>query len=131
MSDALAAFYAARLDDDEAAAKAAAASGPWYWAEPRTYPQRIARAEEAAHIARHDPARVLREVAAKRAILAEHEAIYPAVGRADGGGIPDPEGVVSVFAYCHVCDEDAPCSTLRHLAAVYSDNEGYRDEWKP
>jgi Family of unknown function (DUF6221) len=114
MSGDLAAFLAARLDEDEAAAKAAAASGPWYWAEPRTYPQRIAGAEEAAHIARHDPGRVLREVAAKRAILSVHR--------------PESNGG---HAWCGADHEEWPCRTMRHLTAVYSDNEGYRDEWRP
>jgi len=63
-----------------------------------------------AHIARHDPARVLREVAAKRAILAECE--------------PRPGiGIVAI--------ELAAQRILRHLAAVWNDHPDYRPEWKP
>jgi len=74
------------------------------------------------HIARHDPARVLAECAAKRAIVAEH---------------------VAYFEVCAVCyDQDAsspgdfvmkayPCDTLRALASVYADHPDYRSEWAP
>ncbi len=79
-------FLAARLDEDEAAAKAAQLRfpSPWSQAEapgsplPSAVSLYDARDESvavirgsyaAAHIARHDPARVLREVEAKRKIL--------------------------------------------------------------
>jgi len=92
----LIAFLNARLDEDEAAAKAVRQprnwhqgdeSDPWAsWDRDMIYmwpPEfhtpiesdkhwRGLQADDdhlAAHIARHDPARVLREVAAKRAIL--------------------------------------------------------------
>ena len=64
-------------------------------------------------IADHDPARVLREVAAKRAILAEHAA----------GADP-----------CDVHDASLrtiPCDTVLHIAAVWSDHDDYRQEWAP
>jgi hypothetical protein len=55
------------------------------------------------HIARHDPARVLREVAAKRELLVWSEAMAPSMGQ-----------------------------TLQELlAAPYSDHPGYRQEWTP
>lgn len=71
----------------------------------------ISDPETARHIARHDPARVLAEVEAKRQIVEHH-------------GEP------------HECPEydvawDSPCPTLRHLAAVYADHPDYREEWKP
>jgi hypothetical protein len=67
----------------------------------------------AVHSARHDPARALREVEAKRAILADHIA-------------------------CEEWNEEARqsrdgereiCVTLRALAAVFSDHPDYREEW--
>lgn len=73
MSDPVA-FVSARLDEDEAAARAAA-PGPWRgheaggWREVLLAKGISLNAADAEHIARHDPARVLREVAAKRAIL--------------------------------------------------------------
>jgi len=69
--------------------------------------------------------RMLREVAAKRAILAAHEPVTEEIPH----GEDDFERAV-------VCLECAslrrwPCPALRHIAAVYSDHPGYRDEWKP
>jgi len=126
----LTAFLAARLDEDEAAARAASAPSPWKAAEheadswivtdatsePLIYDEGTPDLLEAAHIARHDPARVLREVAAKRAILAEHQ-------EAASGG------------YCELCyygygGGSWPCPTVRALASVYSDHPDYREEWK-
>jgi hypothetical protein len=95
--DDLIAFVKARLDEDEAAAKAAH-PGPWILEEevggfgPVAWisvpfghgmpnaksgltsfaPLGTQDAETMRHIARHDPARVLREVEAKRAILAAY-----------------------------------------------------------
>lgn len=66
----------------------------------------------ADHIARYDPARVLREVEAKRRVLADYElykdAKYP---DSDGGHAMALEVVLDL------------------LAAVYSDHADYREEW--
>ncbi|MDX2566070.1 DUF6221 family protein [Streptomyces scabiei] len=67
------------------------------------------------HAARHDPARVLREVEAKRSIIEQHER-YAAERRRMMGGW-DPQS------------DDSPI--LAALAAVYADRPGYREEWKP
>jgi hypothetical protein len=62
-----------------------------------------------SHIARHDPARVLAEVAAKRAILELHKNI-------DG--------------LCDRCYMDrAPCETVRLLAQPFAGRPGWREEW--
>ena len=63
---------------------------------------------EAPHIARHDPARVLREVQAKRKAIETH--------RWHG-----PDG----------CEEDRFCPLLTAMAAVYADNTDYQAEWAP
>jgi hypothetical protein len=80
------------------------------------------RPQDARHIARHDPARVLREVEAKRVILAGHR--------------PD-ERERYWCGRCRIVRDDNiwvgpayPCSTLLALAAVYSDHPDYRAEWK-
>jgi hypothetical protein len=154
MSD-LAAFYAARLDEDEAAAKAAA--GPeWLedgspslavfarqWSEgDRPGVRGIAWCSNGydddranmAHIARHDPARVLREVGAGRAILELHK--------------PDRDPADQWYGHDVRCEECGgitgsaasgergfqrswPCTTLRHLAAVHNAHADYQQEWKP
>jgi hypothetical protein len=66
---------------------------------------------QAAHIVRHDPARVLCEVAAKRALLVSHD-----IGH-------DP---------CDAHDaryESVPCDVILNLAAIYSGHPDYREEW--
>jgi hypothetical protein len=78
-----------------------------------------------AHIVRHDPARVLAECAAKRAIMAEH-------------GLYDH----STKDYCETCVDwwkselgegpppvAWPCPTLRAVAAVYKDHPDYQQAW--
>jgi len=115
-------FLRARLDEDEQAARAATA-GPWYVddidQELRTadvyaadgrvtsaYTEPCCSVEDATHIARHDPARVLAEVDAKRRILERHSS----------------------------CDDTSfgePCEDLRLLALPYSDHPDYRQEWRP
>ena len=72
----------------------------------------------AEHIARHDPARALREIASKRAILELH-----------ANGTPGVD-------YCKSCWDgntplDWPCPTLRALAAVHADHPDYEPEWAP
>ena len=63
------------------------------------------------HIARHDPARILREVAAKRALMASHD-----IGH-------DPcEAHGAMY-------ESVPCDVILHLAAVYSSHPDYQQEW--
>jgi len=114
----LVAFLKARLDEDEAAANAAWGV-EWDWRYiARPFGERPSIAHT-VHIARHDPARVLREVEARRGIIREHE-------------IRDGR--------CRVCTAihdgratrfRAPCPTLLFLAAVFSDHPDYRQEWKP
>lgn len=84
--------------------------------------------EQAAHIARHDPARVLAEVAAKRRILELH---LPWTGEQNDDG-----------RYCSTCvgypinssghiGVAWPCPTVRLLASVYRGRPGWRSEWAP
>ena len=83
------------------------------------------------HIARHDPARALREVAAKRAILAAHGP--DPIDKF--GGIAKPRCLVCLAGrdgYEELWVADSwPCLTLRLLAAVYSDHPDYQQEWAP
>jgi hypothetical protein len=84
----------------------------------------------AEHIARHDPARVLADVEAKRELVKLHGR---AVLRAGGGAqYFDTETV------CRSCEPNYqfrelswPCTTLRLLALPYADHPDYRDEWRP
>jgi hypothetical protein len=92
--------------------------------------------------------RLLAEVAAKRAIVAEHE-VMP--WRLSGTGyVQDHDGRRWAQHYyggcCGRCtahgeyggnvaefDTDEPdyCDTMRHLGAVYADHPDYDEEWKP
>jgi hypothetical protein len=124
MSADLITFLRARLDEDEALALAAS-PGPWH-PDAESYevlaadditvcdgfalsgPQLRATTE---HIARWDPARVLAEVAAKRAVV-------------DGLAAADPHAgyITGTFTARHA---------LWLLAQSYADHPDYREEWKP
>ena len=128
--DDLIAFVTARLDEDEAAAKAAARkrNAPWRSEKLQTdLAGRVNNSPEGAspserdrgfvastnsrsiadHIARHDPARVLREITAKRAVIRRYEdAAFGA------------EDTVNVL-YLVVSD----------LSGCWSDHPDYRQEW--
>ncbi|MGW3711363.1 DUF6221 family protein [Streptomyces albogriseolus] len=135
MSDALVRWLRAQLDEDERTARATAWSAstqtdnPWDAQPPRhegegwTVWAKVGRflmfrdleEADARHIAEHDPARVLREIRAKRQIIEQHER-YAAERRRMMGGW-DPQS------------DDSPI--LAALAAVYADRPGYREEWRP
>ena len=68
--------------------------------------------EDAADPGGWPTARVLREVAARRTILALHPPMWP----------DDPDSTT-----CSRCGLAWPCATLRALAAVYSDHPDYPD----
>ena len=104
----LIAFLTARYDEDEATARAMEKWPPGTVQAP--IPEAQASVNEFWRTVY--PARVRREVAAKRAIVAWHEPWHV-----------DP-GLVWCAHYW-------PCPTLRLLAAVYSDHPAYRQEWKP
>jgi hypothetical protein len=76
---------------------------------------------EMEHIVRHDPARVLREVAAKRAIVdrvAEEAAIV---------GTPRAQAATAQEWWLVMQAHDV----LRLLASVYAGRPGWRSEWAP
>lgn len=140
----LAEFLLARYAEDEAAARAASPS-PWQYGsvesiaggalydatrriasiayeQPDDHDGTIARHllwQEAdangAHIARHDPARVLADVAAKRAIVARCEHAVKSFDR-----YPNAGNGMAVHALTDV---------LRALAQVYSSHPDFRAEW--
>lgn len=131
----LLAFVKARLDDDTAIALAAS-PGPWHLNAERT--EVIAVDEEpvaeafalgsnqlratAEHIARHDPTRVLREVEARRRVVARHQLER----RWDGDAICGRCSVPQAGAY-----QTWPCPDLRDLASAWSTHPDYRAEWAP
>lgn len=146
-------FLRARLDEDEQVARAAQ-PGPWMayasrgggstvegpdargvahrrgYDENSPFPDSDPLAlPDAAHIARHDPARVLAEVAAKRGIVQLHAPVRNALTVSEGGGhylacITCPHAEIDVP---HVLE----CETLRLLALPHAEHPDYREEWKP
>ena len=152
-------FTEARLAEDEATARAAIAAtgndeqgGHWYVTD---YDGNIGAkgqnglvavgqrgsglGPEGAHIARHDPARVLRETAVLRTFLRDHQPTRPW----GDYGLTYPEAA----GYCADCGPGDswqvrgepenweyarwPCGRVRELASIWSDNPGYDQAWAP
>lgn len=132
--DDLVQWLRAQLDEDEHAARAAGGEA-WQWehgygdmCNDRTCPYGELATDEAVimqvhgfdvrqddrqvadHIARHDPARVLREIDAKRRVIVGLQHLL----RGD-----DP-------FVTSIADD-----SLRALAEPYADRPGYRDQWRP
>ena len=144
--DGLIAFLKARIDEDKAGALAAAGGDGKYGGRPNWSARfRWIVTDEAdpdwaivdlspltedrdlgGHIARHDPARALREVEAKRAILRNHRPAWT--------DYKDGDGIDRTSNECVECEpsgtpDNYPCPTLRILAAVYSDHPDYDPAW--
>jgi hypothetical protein len=132
-------FYAARLDEDEAAAKAGTRRIGMPWRidpEPWAYGTGIiddiggvgvaSGSYAAEHMVRHNPARVLREVEARRKILNDYEC---------QSGFSLPEGVHDGRdpdeRECDQVLKDALEIIVADLAAVYSDHPDYDPAWAP
>lgn len=125
-------FLTARLDEDERIARAASERAPWshnaddYWMITGTdgdvvvYDESAPTDAEAAHIARHDPACVLADVAAKRAILEEHSPQHSDLFPEDG-----PQ-------WCQTCShrDNWPCPTVRALLLSYADHPDFDESWR-
>ena len=120
-----------QLDEDERIARAAD-PGPWKSESLGRHDQAAIKlaastsliqfdgsraAANGMHAARHDPARVLREVEAKRRIVDAHERR------------PMPKGDTADCAQCW--GAVWPCPTLRLLASVYDGRPGYQESWHP
>lgn len=143
MTDDLIEFIRARLDEDEVAAKACASgiegswrgTTEWHASERRravyagAYPVADYIGEltgHAEHIARHDPARVLRAVAAKRGLLKPHEPSFydDQLGCGECGwpsDYPDPAIIPQWW----------PCQTVRLIASEWDDHADYLPDWAP
>lgn len=129
-------FLLARLAEDEAAAREAT-SGPWGRAAIDGQGFAVHRGEHetvalycdrdnAEHIARHDPARILRDVEAKRRVVELHKDPERVVKDPDA-----PEGLaLAPGGPCLECHHAThPCPTLRALVSVYADHEDFDAGW--
>jgi len=138
-------FLTARLGEEEAAANAAT-PGPWKTDDPlmsdfvgsqpgKHYVAdcsvgtgyRSGSIQDADHIARHDPARVLREVVAGRRVLERHR-----VATGDDLGVRTGScygcGTTGEFSDPRTRKID-DCPELRDLAAPYADHPDYDPAW--
>lgn len=114
-------FLAARLHEDEATANAVGALVEWSF--NAKMPMAVAE-----HIARQDPARALRDVEAKRAILDRHR-------RQAQDRWNDQRVIGEGTPFCGWCSDreeqaDWPCPDVLDLAAVWSDHPGYDPSWR-
>jgi len=120
--DELIAFLGVRYDEDEAAAKAAHHEGQrWLTEEEGVYRwpddelvHSADRKADARHIAMHAPAAVLRDVAAKRAIVERCERAI------NDQGIAMEDGQEAL----------AEC-VLVQLGTEFSEHPEYKQEWAP
>lgn len=139
----LIAFLQARLDEDEQAARAAMwdeLSAAWTARPPRAAYERyvvvdycddgvVAVSPENAdtdgvgqHIARHDPARVLAEVEAKRKAVRFYEQAAHSLSLSAPGAMPH-DLMTGAANTARVM--------LQALATPYADHPDYRNEWRP
>lgn len=143
-------FLLARIAEDETDARTAAGHTDGHWAS-WTHRGHVDGLRDLAcggerlaepptdideHIARHDPARVLAECAARRRIVELHALVpHPLNRKANPftGALEEPSFV------CEECsgDDDPyvdqvnyPCETIKILASIYADHEDFRDEWR-
>lgn len=140
-------FLLARIAEDEAVARAAAESDPskqghymdegpagnkWTTADGMVSGQSgdlwdcegsntlCTTPEVADHMARHDPARVLAECAAKRAIIGTYKLYCAYAGQEKLGEARRAEMRMHAMTVYE---------NLRHLAAVYADHTDYDPDW--
>lgn len=121
--DELTRWLGQQLDEDERIARALVddkrpgRADPWEFCDDgsirdtgrhRSLRVKFTWAPEAKHIIRHDPARVLREIDAKRRVLREYERCGPKTQ-----GYPGLRYAV------------------RCLALPYADRPGYKESWRP
>lgn len=123
-------FLNARLDEDEQAARYAGAE---YYEEefPAALPAH-------RHARRHDPARVLREITAKRAVMERHHEVTEDHENSWMWSWYDAQrGVSQACVGCGwsgdpdmaVTDRIEDCDELRDMASVYADHEDYDHSW--
>lgn len=130
MNDEFLQWLRAQLDDD---AELAASGETWTAQEETQGTRRVdvdhsiervvacTRDWRGLHIARHDPARVLAEVEAKRGVLRQYldlrEQVRNPVSAENRMRARALQGEIG--------------DVLRLLALPYADRPGYRDEWRP
>lgn len=137
----------AQLDADEALARAAELEAPSPWRTDggtvshggpvkdyekgdqlwdsegcSDYWQRLCMTENVVElVAQHDPATVVADIAAKRAILDQHRFYLDGGAREQLCQTCGGEGVMNVVSW--------PCNTVRLLASAYAHRDGFDPAW--
>lgn len=129
MSDDLARFLLQQIAADEGIAREAVQQYPTWTAQEDDqvhigesyyrhgvliYGHSTSRHAEAAHIVRHDPARVLAECEAKRQVVKQYQSF-----------VASDVGMLVKVAICDQLEE-----VLCLLAHPYADHPGFRPEWR-
>ncbi|TGZ14713.1 hypothetical protein DV517_61960 [Streptomyces sp. S816] len=117
-----------QLSVDEERARACAGNGEWAAADIAIYGPDLAP-EVRAHMAAHDPARVLREIDAKRALIARGGPFCTSDCDEPGNEPKDPD-----TNWTTPLEHHFDCGAYKAagvLAVVYADRPGYREEWRP
>ncbi|GGV45493.1 DUF6221 family protein [Streptomyces spectabilis] len=140
MSDNPAQWLRDQLNEDERIAKRAAGrSSEWRLARPLDDEEAgdasLLRPVELEHAERHDPARVLREIDAKRKVIAAHataakrvEELTTLVARLRAEGQDDLMATMKQETAIH--QRDVLHGVLCLLALPYAGRPGYREEWR-
>jgi hypothetical protein len=128
-------FLLARIAEDEAAARATT-PGPWNADEHSgvllangeipTIVGELDVHDDAAHIARHDPARVLAQCAAYREIVELHRQDEGPIARKGCRScLTDRSGFADEWE-----PDELPCPTLRALASMWAGHPEFDPEWR-
>jgi hypothetical protein len=141
--DELVQFLRARYDEDAALAEEARGqlNGRWTYIETRGGDHKVVDSLGYTvtghydvdaqpffcepHIVRHDPARVLRDIEARRRLVSLHakDKDHDGCTICDNGN--NSCGCMSGWYWKY------PCDTLKILALPYADHPDYRAEWRP
>ena len=126
-------FLLARIAEDEECAHRLLAPYAWGWSSFHE-----ASPDELEHIARHDPARVLADCAAVRAVVGLHRHEPKGPGPVLYDGSRDSNEGVFGCAICSRMDDDPGwhltggwCDTLLALAQPFAGHDDFKAEWRP
>ncbi|MCU1663987.1 MAG: hypothetical protein QOI36_4496 [Pseudonocardiales bacterium] len=144
MSDDLVEFLLARLDEDEQFARLAIAVVQDLAGDDANTTGILDRSAAAGHSARHDPARVLAEVAAKRQLVQRYQLCeaenernvrlydeWEAAGGSEFGDGAIAEDPASRRRKTSPLEVEGLWLAIRYLAAADAEHPDYRKEWKP
>lgn len=119
-------FIAARVAEDEAYAEE---SGGGEWGSSgdsvNTEQETIYTLHHADHVARHDPARALRQCAFARGVLTSWRAVVAARNSREGHATNAFTEGQDAAAMMWLGD------VLQQMAAIWSDHPDYQESWKP